>query len=62
MRTIQQSFNVVQVNFITGDPGEEPAKFKANWSADEEPKSAVIDNFISNGIKLKASNNEIEEE
>jgi hypothetical protein len=62
MRVIQQSFKIVQVSFITGDPGEEPAIFKANWSADEEPIAAIIDNSISNGVKLKANNNEIEEE
>jgi hypothetical protein len=62
MRTIQQSFTIIQVNFITGDPGEEPAKLIANWSADEEPIAALIDNSISNGVKLKANTNEIEEE
>ncbi len=62
MRTIQQSFKVVQVCYITGDPGEEQAKLKANWSPDEEPIASLIDNCISNGVKLKANNNEIEEE
>ena len=62
MRTLQQSFKIVQVYYITGDPGEEKAKFKPNWSADEEPIAAIIDNSISNGVKLKANNNEIEEE
>ncbi len=62
MKTIKTSMEIVKIYYITGDPGEEKAKLKVNWSADEEPTAAIIDNSISNAIKLKQSTNKIEEE